>query len=177
MNRMRSGFSEASFEALFEIAAVFGAGHHRSDVQRQDAFLGKDGRDGTGSNALRDAFHNGRFPNARFADEHGVVLLSPAQDLDDTGNLCVPAHYGIQFPFAGSLGEVVGEFFDIQLLVLLFRRLFRTLGGLFGGLVFRSCPGAEQPLVFHVCQEPPVIYAMGAEKHLPITLRRAAQGQ
>ena len=170
------GFLDDSLEALFEITAVFGAGHHRGDVQRENAFFGQGGGDGAGGDPLRDAFHNGRFSHPRLSDEHGVVLFSPPQDFNDAGDFRVPAHHRVQFPVAGGLGEVVGELFDVQFLVLI-GGLFWALGRLFGAFSLRPFLRVEQPFVFHESQQSAVIYAVGAEIDLSVTFRGAAQGQ
>ena len=64
---VRLGFLDDGLEALLEVAAVFGAGHHRSDVQRQDALLRQGGGNVPGGDPKGDALHNGRLAHAGLA--------------------------------------------------------------------------------------------------------------
>ena len=58
---------------------------------------------------LGKALNDGAFANARLTDKNGVVLLAAAQNLDDTLNLALTAHYRIEFPLCGSLSQVGRE--------------------------------------------------------------------
>ena len=170
--RILAGLLDDGFEALFKVSPVFGAGHHGCDVQRQDALAGQGGRYVPGGNPLRYSLHNGRFAHARFPDEHGVVLLPSAQNLDDAGNFAVAAHHRVQLALAGGAGEVVGKLLDIQL--LLFRLFLRSLGRL---LLPGFLLGPQKAFVLHIGQKASVVYAMAAQIHLSVALRGAAEGQ
>ena len=96
-------------EALFELAAVFGAGDERPDIEGEQALplerLGDISRD----DALSEEFGDGRLPNARFADEHGVVLGPARKDLDDAFQLVRTADNGVELSVPGGGGEVNPE--------------------------------------------------------------------
>ena len=72
-------FLDDPFEAFLELAAVHGAGDQRADVQLQDALV----QQGSGyvafQDALRQAFHDGGLPHARFTDQRGVVFGAARQ--------------------------------------------------------------------------------------------------
>ena len=70
----RLDFAEDGFEAVFEFAAILRAGDQRAEVQRDDALV----FEAVGHVALhdpqREAFGDGGFADAGFADEDGIVL-------------------------------------------------------------------------------------------------------
>ena len=52
-------------------------------------------------------FHARRvLAHARFADEHGIVLGAPGQNLNNPLDLSIPADYRIQLALAGCLGQI-----------------------------------------------------------------------
>jgi len=103
----RAYLIEHSLEALLEFAPELAAGDERGHVERDHA-LAPDGTGNVfGDNALRQPFRNRGLADARVADEHGVVLGSPAQYLDGAPYLVVATDDRIQLALAGHLGEVV----------------------------------------------------------------------
>ena len=56
--------------------------------------------------ALREALGDGGLADARLADEHGVVLRPPAEDLDDPPDLVVPADDRVELAGPRLDGEV-----------------------------------------------------------------------
>ena len=125
------------------------------------------------SDRMRYSLYDGRFSHAGLADEHGVVLLAPAQNLDDAGNLGIPPHHRVQLALAGRLGNVEGEFLDIQLLFL--GLLFRSLGRLL--LLLGSLLLLQHSLVLHIGQQAAIVYPMAAQVHLAIAFRGTAKRQ
>ncbi len=93
-------------QALLELAAVLGPGHHRPHVQGDDPLplqpLGDVPLDDAGGQALDD----GRLSHARLADEHRVVLGAPGQHLDDPADLLVAPDDRVDLSLAGRLGQV-----------------------------------------------------------------------
>ena len=176
--RVLRGFFDDGLEAFFKIAPVFGTGHYGGDIQGKDAFFCQRGGDVAGGDALGDTLHNGAFSHAGLADEHGVVLFAPAQNLDDAGNFRVAAYHRVQLALAGCPGEVIGKLLNVQLF-LLCGFLFRSLGGLFGVLLVLRLLllRAQKAFVFHVGQEASIVYPVRAQVHLSVALRGAAQGQ
>ena len=55
---------------------------------------------------LGQSFDDGRLPHAGLADQHRVVLGAPAEHLDDTADLLVPADHRIELAAAGGIGQV-----------------------------------------------------------------------
>jgi hypothetical protein len=58
---------------------------------------------------LRQAFRDGRLPNARLADQAGVVLDAAAENLNHALDLGEAAHQWIEFVVARQLSEVAPE--------------------------------------------------------------------
>ena len=64
------------------------------------------------NDTLRQAFYDGGFSHAGFADERGVVFVAPRQDLDDAFDFHFTANDGIQFFLFGQGGEINGQLVD-----------------------------------------------------------------
>ena len=105
-------FLEDGFEAVFKLAAIFCAGEHGAEVERDDALVAQAFGHVAGDDAAGEAFDDGGFADAGFADEDGVVLGAAAEDLDDAANFFVAADDGIELAAAGEFGEVFGVFFQ-----------------------------------------------------------------
>ena len=179
-----SGRCDDGLDAFFEVAAVFGAGHHRSDVQRDDALFGQDGGNVAGGYAKGDAFDNGRFAHAGLADEHGIVFLAASEDFDDAANLRVAAHYRVQTAFCGGFREVVAEFF--QGIFLVFRLGFLLLRTVvvfdFVAVVVllwlvAAGGGTEDAVFLHPREDAAVVDAYRTEECLSVAAGGAAEGK
>ena len=70
---------------------------------------------------MRQPFDNGGFSDARFTDEHRIVLGSAGQDLNHTPDFFVATDDGIQLALPGQSSQVAAIFF--QRLVGTFRVL------------------------------------------------------
>src|SRR5271163_139321 len=108
-------------QAVFKFAAVFRAGQHRSQIERNDSLVAKDLRHVAGDDAPREALDDSGLTDAGFADQYGVVLGAPRKHLDDTADLFIAADDGIKF----SAPRQIGQVFRIFLERLIFR--FRIL--------------------------------------------------
>src|SRR5690349_2326868 len=64
--------------------------------------------------ALRKALDHGRLAHARLADQNGVVLGPPGEDLHDPLDLLLPADDRVELALAGGLGEVAAELVEHQ---------------------------------------------------------------
>ncbi len=97
---------EDRLQALLELAAVLGACQQRREVERQHALA----LEGLGhflvDDALGQSFDDRRLADAGLADEHGVVLGAPLQDLDGAADLVVAADHRIELARPGALGQV-----------------------------------------------------------------------
>ena len=117
-------------DALLELAAVLGSGHHTAEVQRQDALVQQLLGHIAGGNALGQALGDGSLAYAGLTDEYGVVLTAAGQNLDDPLYLGIPADNGVQLAAAGGLGQIAGVLG--QRLVLLVRLAVRGRGAASG---------------------------------------------
>ena len=97
---------EDGLEALLELAPELGAGDERPEIERDDALALEAFRHVAADDALGEALGDGGLADARLADEHGVVLRPPAEDLDDAPDLLVTADDRIELARAGLGREV-----------------------------------------------------------------------
>ena len=97
---------QKSFKPIFELAAILCAGNHAGEVESDDALVLKYLGDVTVDDAAREAFDDGGFADARFADQDGVVLRSAREHLDHAANLLVAADDGIELALAREVGQV-----------------------------------------------------------------------
>ncbi len=112
-------------QALFELAAVLRSGDQRADVQREHPLVGQRVGDVAAHDPVRKALGDGGLADAGLADERGVVLRAPRQDLDDALDLLLAADDRVELAGAGELGEVHAELVEGRGL----RRPLRLLRG------------------------------------------------
>ena len=62
--------------------------------------------------AQRQALDDRGLADAGLADEDGIVLGAPGQDLDGAADLLVAADHRVELAVARRLGEVAGVFFS-----------------------------------------------------------------
>ena len=96
-------------EALFELAAVLGAGDDEGDVERQQALVGEEVRHVAADDLLGQALDDGGLADARLADQHGVVLGAAAQHLLHPLELVVAADQRVELVLHRHVGEVAAE--------------------------------------------------------------------
>ena len=99
---------EHGLQAFLELPTVLRAGQQCRHVQGQHALVLESFRNLAVDDPLRQAFDDGGLAHAGLADEHGVVLGPPLQDLDRTADLVVAADHGVQFALPRALGQVKG---------------------------------------------------------------------
>ena len=97
---------EHGLEPLLELAAVFGPGNQRAQVERDNALVLQAFGHVAAHDALGEPFDDGGLAHARLADQHGVVLRPPAQNLDDATDLFVTADDGVELAVARVAGKV-----------------------------------------------------------------------
>ena len=93
-------------EALLEVAAELGAGEQGAEIEADDAGVAECRRDRALGDAQRDPFHDGGLADAGVADQHGAVLVAPAQDLQGTVDLIFAPDQGIDGAVGGARGEI-----------------------------------------------------------------------
>ena len=113
MNRMiwpcaASISRQHGFQPLLELAAIFGAGDQRAEVERQHLLVLEALRHVALHDAVRQPLDDGRLADAGLADQHRIVLGAARQHLDGAPDLLVAADHRIELAFGGGLGEVAG---------------------------------------------------------------------
>ena len=98
---------EHRLQALLELAAVLGAGEHRSDVEGDQPLALEALRHVAVGDALGEAFDDRRLADAGLADQHRVVLGAPAEHLDHAADLVVAADDRVDLAVGGAGGEVL----------------------------------------------------------------------
>jgi hypothetical protein len=70
-------------------------------------------------NEQGQALDDGGLADARFSDQHRIVLLAPRQDLHDALDFLRAADGGIQLAFRGKLRQIAAEVIQRRSLRLL----------------------------------------------------------
>ena len=97
-------------QALLELAAVFGAGQQRPEIERQQFLALQALRHVAVDDALRQAFDDRGLADPGLADQHGIVLGAAREHLDRAADLLVAADDRVELAFARRLGQVAGVF-------------------------------------------------------------------
>ncbi len=100
---------EHLLQALLEITAIAAARHQRTEVERVELLARERLGHVVGHDLLGEALHDGRFADARLADENGVVLGASRQHLHDAFDLFGTTDDRVELAVAGELGEVAAE--------------------------------------------------------------------
>ena len=100
-----------AFQPFLELSLVFCTGNQCPQVQRIDLLCLEVLRNVAVHDVLRDTFRNSGFPDSRLPDQDRIVLRPPAQDLEDTPDLLIPADDRVQLALRRPLVQVDGEFF------------------------------------------------------------------
>ena len=69
--------------------------------------------------ALGKALDNCSFPDARFTDQNGIVLSTPAKYLDDTLYFSFTPNQWIKFVVSRVLSEIPGKLYQVRRVFLL----------------------------------------------------------
>ena len=104
----RLDLREHGLQPLLELAAIFGAGDQRAEIERQHLLVLQALGHVAVDDAMRQPLDDGRLADARLADQHGIVLGAAGQHLDGAPDLLVAADHRIELAFGGGLGEVAG---------------------------------------------------------------------
>jgi len=103
---------EHGFEALFELAAVLGAGDERAHVEGEDGLVLQPLGYVAAQDALGQALDDGGLADARLADEHGVVFRFTRKDADGAADFLVAADHGVEFALPRLGHEVDAVLFE-----------------------------------------------------------------
>ena len=101
-------FFQNGFEAVFKFAAIFCAGEHGAEIERNHALVLQSFRHVAGDDSLGEAFDDGGLADARLADEHRIIFRAARKNLDHAADFFVASDDGIELAAAGLLGQVAG---------------------------------------------------------------------
>ena len=115
MNRMispcaRLDLLQHGLQPFLELAAVFRAGDHRAQVERQQLLVLQRLRHVAVDDAHREALDDRGLADAGLADQHRVVLGAAGQHLDGAADFLVAADHRVELALARQRGDVAGVF-------------------------------------------------------------------
>ncbi len=110
-------------QTFLELAAVLGPGDQRPHVEGDDALVLQALWHVAADDALGQTLDDGGLADARFADQHRVVLGAARQHLNDAAHLLVTTDDRVELAAFGQFGEVAA---------VLLQRLVLALGVLVG---------------------------------------------
>ena len=99
---------EHGLQPLLELAAIFGAGDQRAEIERQHLLVLEALGHVAIDDAVRQPLDDRRLADAGLADQHGIVLGAAGQHLDGAPDLLVAADHRIELALGRGLGEVAG---------------------------------------------------------------------
>jgi len=105
-------FLQHRLEALLELTAVLRAGDHRAEVEGQHALVLEAFGNVALDDAVREAFDDGGLADARFADEHRIVLRASREHLDHAADLLIAADDWVELSATGVFGQVATVLFE-----------------------------------------------------------------
>ena len=99
-------FLQCSLQTFLKLATEARTSHHTAQIQGHQTLSYQRLRDIAGDDLLCQAFHDSRFPHARFADQHRVVLLAPGEYSKYPKYFLIAPDNGVELAFPGQLGQV-----------------------------------------------------------------------
>ena len=120
-------FLEDGFEALLEFAAELRAGNQRAHIERDDPLVLEAFGHVTAHDPLRQTLRDRGLADARFADQHRIVLGPAAKYLNDASDFFIATDDRIELALFGCRREVATILFEA--LVLAFGVLVRDALG------------------------------------------------
>ena len=102
-------FIHDRLDAFLELAAVFCAGHHQRQIQRDDALAEKQFRNFAVHDGLGQSFGNRRFAHAGFAQQCRIIFGAPAQDAHDALDFIGAADHRVQRALLRQCGQIASE--------------------------------------------------------------------
>src|SRR6476469_5781059 len=108
----RRHFLQDRLQPFLELAAVFGAGDQRAEVEREQLLVLQALRHVAVDDALSETLDDGGLADAGLADQHRIVLGAARKNLDGAADLFVAADHRIDLALARGLREVAGIFLE-----------------------------------------------------------------
>ena len=102
-------FFQDGLQAVFKLAAIFRAGQHGAQVERNDALVLQDFRHVARDDALRQAFDDGGLAHAGLADQHRIIFGAPRKHLHHAADFFIAADHGIELAAPRLLGQVAAH--------------------------------------------------------------------
>ena len=164
-------FADNIFDSLFKFAPVFRPRYHAGKVQHYNSHISDRFRNNTQSNSLCQPFHDGRLPYARFPNKAGVILRTPAQDLNDPRDLRLSAHDRIKSVLGSDLSQIPAVSIQCRRSAFIIRADLPAEYILFSELVF--APHSDEC----VCVELAQIDPHGVKKSCRNTIRVTEQSE
>src|SRR5205085_10575047 len=96
-------------QALLELAAVLRSRDERREVERVDLLVLQQLRHLVRGDARRLALDDGGLADTGLADQHGVVLRAPRENLHQPLDLGLAADDGVELALGGLLRQVAAE--------------------------------------------------------------------
>ena len=104
----RLDFRQHGLQPLLELAAVFRSGDHGAEVERDQLLVPQAFGRVAIDDPLGETLGDGGLADARLADQHGVVLGAPGEDLDRAPDFLVAPDHRVELAVARRLGQVLG---------------------------------------------------------------------
>ncbi len=98
-----------SFHALFEFAAVFGAGDESCQIESDDALVSEHRGHLSTDYALGESLGNRRFAHARLSDQARIVFGASAKDLNHALDLFIAALDLVQLVVSCQCREIAAK--------------------------------------------------------------------
>ncbi len=95
-------FFEEGFEALLEFAPELRAGDQCAHIERDDLLVFETFGHVAPHDALGESLDDGGFANARFTNQHRIVLGAARPNLNDPANFLVAADHRIELALSAS---------------------------------------------------------------------------
>ena len=102
-------FIHDRLDALFKLAAIFRAGDHERQVERDDALVAQQVGHVALGDFLRQPFDDGRLAHAGFAEQHRIVLRAAAKNLNDTLDFVLAADDRVHVALARNFRKIASK--------------------------------------------------------------------
>ena len=109
-------------QPLLELAAVLRPGDHPRQVEGDDPLVGQRLRHLVVDDSLGDPLDDRRLADTGLAEQRGIVLRTPREDLDRLVDLVRSADHGVELALARLGGQVAAELVELRRLRGLLRR-------------------------------------------------------
>ena len=97
-----------ALQALLKLTLVLRTSHQRAHVEREELLVLQVLRHIAAHDTPCQSLDNGGLTRTGFADEDGVVLRAPRENLEHAANLIVTADDGVELALSGEIHEVLG---------------------------------------------------------------------